>query len=118
VKNIIYHNDPKDPLFGTTTEVDTPDPPTSPLLLSKTAFQDYAVSQLGGGMTGMARFQAIMDGCAAGTGAVKFCFSRYEAAQTFLKTAVDQFTQIMVAANPPVMTADERAAIIGNWPEG
>lgn len=94
----------------------TPIPPP-PSLLSKTAFQDYAVSQLGAGVTGMARFTAIMDATRDNTdGAVRFAFARYEAALTFEKTNTASLTAIMVSAS--VMTADERTAIIDNWPTG
>lgn len=86
-----------------------------PRLLSKTAFQDLAVANLGGGTDGMIRFQEIMDECAAGEGVVKFCFSRYEAAVTFEKAAVAQFTSIMVGAG--IMEAAERTAVLGDWPE-
>lgn len=99
---------------GTITETEFPDPPASPRTLSKTAFQDLAIANLGGGSTGMARFQQIMDASASGTGAVKFCFSRYDAALTFEKSAVDGFTSIMVGAS--IMTSDEKAAILNNWP--
>ena len=116
MKEIITYTDPADPRFGTTVEIDHPDPPTVPQILSKTAFQDYAVSQLGAGTTGMARFQAIMDAAEVASGAVKFCFSRYEAANTFAKDQVDAFTQIMVAAT--IMSATERSNVLTNWPTG
>ena len=96
------------------TVVNNPDGPPIPRVLSKTAFQDHAVSQLGAGTIGMARFQAIMDACQAGAGAVKFCFSRYEGANTFEKAKVADFTALMVAN--ALMTANERTAIINNWP--
>lgn len=90
--------------------------PPRPLILSKTAFQDYAVSQLGGGLTGMSRFTEIMDAAAASpVGAVRFVFARYEAADRFEKTNTATLTQIM--AGNGTMTAEERTAIIDNWPE-
>jgi len=109
-----HHNDPNDPLFGETTTSTVPDPPSIPSLLSKTAFQDLAVANLGSGTTGMTRFQAIIDACPAGSGAVKFCFSRYEAAVTFEKADVANFTAIMVGAS--IMTQAEADAILNNWP--
>lgn len=115
MKNIIYHNDPADPLFGTTTEVDLPDPPTAPLVLSKTAFQDLAWAQLGGGTTGMARFNVIMNGCKTGSDVLQAVYDRYQAALTFEKAKVLLFTQIMV---PSVMTQAEANAILNNWPQG
>jgi len=91
---------------------------TKPLVLSKTAFQDYAVSQLGGGLTGMARFTQIMDATKASTSdAVRFAFARYEAALTFEKTNTDTLTAVMEADNSTgQITSTERAAILDNWP--
>lgn len=89
---------------------------SSARVLSKTAFQDYAVSQLGGGVTGMGRFTDIMDATAdSPVSAVRFAYTRYEAAQTFEKSNVAALTQIMAANG--TMTAEERTAILENWPE-
>lgn len=89
---------------------------TFPRILSKTAFQDHAVSQLGGGVTGMARFTEIMDATAAhSNGAVRFAFARYEAALTFEKSNVSSLTSLLVSSG--VMTANERTEILDNWPE-
>ena len=41
--------DPDLPDFGQVIKTDLPDPPKTPLIMSKTAFQDYAIRQLGGG---------------------------------------------------------------------
>jgi hypothetical protein len=91
------------------------DPVTEPRILSKTAFQDYAVSQLGGSVTGMARFTAIMDATRdSASGTIRFAFARYEAAVIFEKNNTGALTSLMVSAG--VMTADERTAILGNWP--
>lgn len=110
--------DPNSPDFGQVTEIDLPDPPKVPRVLSKTAFQDYAVSQLGGGLTGMARFTEIMDATRdSSSGAVRFAFARYEAAQTFEKENTATLTAIMAAdSQTGHITTDERAAIIENWP--
>lgn len=102
---------------GSYTNPIIPAPPPQPKLLSKTAFQDYAVSQLGGGMVGMGRFTDIMDATRdSASSAVRFAFARYEAADVFEKTNTATLTAIMVSA--AVMTADERTAIIDNWPTG
>lgn len=103
-----YYNPPAAP----------PDP--MPMLLSKTAFQDYAISQLGGGVTGMARFTEIMDATRdSASGAVRFAFARYEAAITFEKNNTALLTNIMVNdTQAGHLTAPERAAIIDNWPTG
>ena len=108
---------------GDGTFTNPPQPEAPPAILSKTAFQDLAFGALGGGVTGMARFQEIMDACASGTTndqahapalAVKACFSRYMVADTFAKEQVASFTAIMVAAG--VMTTNERADVLAAWP--
>jgi hypothetical protein len=94
-------------------------PSPTPRVLSKTAFQDYAVTQLGGGTTGMARFTEIMDATRTSeSGAVRFAFSRYEAADKFEKTNTATLTAIMAADTATVghITDDERDAILENWP--
>lgn len=97
-----------------------PEPPASvgpPKILSKTAFQDLAISALNGGTVGMARFTVIMDATRDSIDpVVRFCFSRYEAAITFEKTNVASLTAIM--ANDTTnghLTADERTAILTAW---
>jgi hypothetical protein len=92
---------------------------STPRVLSKTAFQDHAVSQLGGGATGMARFTEIMDATRnSESGAVRFAFARYEAAQTFEKTNTATLTAIMAADTSTAghITSEERDAILENWP--
>lgn len=99
-----------------------PPPPPAPLprILSKTAFQDYAVSQLGGGLNGMARFTEIMDATRdSSSGAARFAFARYEAAQTFEKDNTETLTAVMAAdTTAGHLTAAERTSIIENWPNG
>ena len=89
-----------------------------PVLLSKTAFQDYAVSQLGGGTIGMGRFTDIMDATAASTSSiVRFAFARYTAAVTFEKINTAALTTIMAAdTTTNHLTTDEQTAILSNWP--
>lgn len=105
------------PATGETTWTDL-DVPTSPRVLSKTAFQDYAVGQLGGIPTGMARFTEIMDATRdSSSGAVRFAFARYEAAVTFEKENTSALTAIMAAdSQAGHITSAERAAILDNWP--
>jgi hypothetical protein len=91
---------------------------TSPSVISKTAFQDLAVSKLGGGVTGMARFMAVMDATkGSASDVVRFAYARYEAASTFEKTKVGQLTMLM-ASDSTVghLTTDERTLILDNWP--
>ncbi len=101
---------------GTFTNPAAPAPESR--ILSKTAFQDYAVSQLGGGATGMARFTDIMDATRdSASGAVRFAFARYEAALTFEKANTAALTSIMAAdTQTGHLTSAERTAIIDNWP--
>ena len=93
-------------------------PPPRPRVLSKTGFQDYVVSQIGGGATGMARFTEIMDATRdSSSGAVRYAFARYEAAQTFEKENTSALTSIMAAdSETGHLTAEERTAILDNWP--
>lgn len=101
-------------------EYTAPEAPTSrPRVLSKTAFQDYAISQLGGGLTGMARFTEIMNATRdSASGAVRFAFARYEAAQTFEKENTATLTAVMAADTATGHLTDaERSALIANWPE-
>lgn len=111
--------DPSHPDFGRMRQYEIPDPPKSPRVLSKTSFQDYAISQLGGGLTGMARFTEIMDATRdSSSGAVRFAFARYEAAQTFEKGNTATLTAVMAAdSTSGHLTDAERTAIIENWPE-
>lgn len=91
---------------------------SKPRILSKTAFQDYAVTQLGGGLTGMGRFTEIMDATRnSSAGAVRFAYSRYEAANTFEKENTSQLTAVMAAdTTEGHLTEQERTAILDNWP--
>lgn len=112
-----HHNNPEDPLYGQVTQQTVPDPPTIPKILAKTDFRAYAVSQLGGSTTGMARFQAIMDAAEGSTGVPKFCFTQYQDAGSMIKSDVDNFLQILVAANlTNGPTQQEHDNVIGNWP--
>lgn len=89
-----------------------------PRILTKTQFQDYAVSKLGGGSTGMARFTEIMDATRdSAAGAVRFAYARYEAAQTFEKANTATLTAIMAAdSQSGHITSAERTAILDDWP--
>lgn len=108
------------PNYGVTTVVEHPDGPKTPRVLSKPAFQDYAVSRLGGGVVGMGRFTAIMDAARdSSSGAVRFAYARYQAAMTFEKKNTEDLTTIMAGdSQSGHITADERDAILANWPEG
>lgn len=111
--------DPKHPQFGQTISTEIADPPKVPRTLSKTQFQDYAVSKLGGGLTGMRRFTEIMDATRdSANPAVRFAYERYQAAVTFEKANTALLTGVMAqdTATPGHLTAAEQAAIIQDWP--
>ena len=112
--------DPGHQNFGQVTVTELPDPPSVPRILSKTAFQDHAIAQLGGGATGMARFTQIMDATRdSADGAVRFAFARYEAALTFEKENTETLAAVMAADSQPGHITDaERSLIIDNWPLG
>jgi hypothetical protein len=103
---------------GDGTYSNPPEAAAIPRILSKTAFQDYVVSQLGGDTVGMARFTEIMDATRdSSSGAVRFAFARYEAALTFEKTNTATLTEIMAGDDQTGhLTSDERTAILDNWP--
>jgi hypothetical protein len=116
----ITDTDPNSPTFGQAIvkHIEIYDPP--PRVLSKTSFQDYAISQLGGDVTGMRRFTEIMDATRDSTaGSVRFAFARYEAALTFEKENTAALTAIMAAdSQTGHITSAERAAILDSWPLG
>lgn len=108
----------KDNGNGTFTNPVVSTPTPQPRILSKTQFQDYVVTVIGGVPDGMARFTEIMDATRdSASGAVRFAFARYEAAATFEKDNTGQLTAIM--ANDSTtghLTSVERSAILGSWP--
>lgn len=117
MKIVWTDTDPESPTFGEVRESGEVDPPT-PRLLTKTQFQDYAVTVLGGAPTGMARFTEVMDATRDSTdGAVRFAFARYEAAAVFEKDNTSALTSIMASdSTAGHLTSAERTAILGNWP--
>lgn len=119
MKIVTTITDPNSPNFGQVIETEI-EIPRRPLVLSKTAFQDYAVTQLGGGLTGMARFTTIMDATRDSVnGAVRFAFARYEAAEAFEKENASTLTAVLAADyTNGHLTDAERDAIIANWPVG
>lgn len=105
-----------DPKYGTTKTIVHPDPPTAPLLLSATAFNEYAWSQLGGGVVGMARFQQIIDDAIDAKGAAKAVATQYGKSVIFDHTKVSAFVDILKGLGH--MTDAEAKAIASNWPKG
>lgn len=87
-------------------------------VLSKTYFQDYCVSKLGGGASGMARFTEIMEATAGSSSAsVRFAYARYEAALSFEYSNTALLTSIMAADDATGhLTSDERDGILAGWP--
>ncbi len=97
-------------------------PTPQPLMLSKTAFMDIATTALGGGQTGRARFQEIIEaakvfaGATAAAREVRFVHERYTAATSFSKSNVQAMCAILVAAS--IMTPQENTDLIAAWPNG
>lgn len=81
--------------------------------LSATAFNKHCWANLGGGTTGMARFQAIIDAAAASeTGAIKAVHTQYVKSQTFDKSEVES----MLGVISSLLQTGEADAILDNWP--
>jgi hypothetical protein len=105
--NVIYRE-------GQAPETVTTEIETSPILLSKTGFQDLCWARLGGGTAGMARFSEILEGCRdSESGALRAVYRRYDAADTFNKTNVTTMLTVIGA----LLNPGEAAAILNNWPE-
>lgn len=111
--NVTYYNDGRPP------ETETVTVETTTIVLSKTSFNKFVANVLGAGdfMAGADAFQGILAACKAKDDRVGFCFTQYEAADTFEKSEVDLFTTAMVAATPQIMTEQQRTAILAAWPE-
>lgn len=103
----------KDNGDGYYTNPSQPTTPTRPIPLSKTAFMDLCWANLGGGATGMARFDEILEACRTTPGAIRSACRRYEAADIFEKSNVAQ----MFAVIASVLEEGEADAILNNWPE-
>lgn len=111
--------------------IDRPDPPTSPLVLSATAFMDVAIAGLRTANNSTqaaaeARFNDIID--AAETflegGAltetanrVRYVRKRYDKATTYNKAVVAEMLTLFRSAGVASITQGEANAIIAAWPE-
>ncbi len=110
---VIYHNDPSDPLYGQTTTTNHPDPPTRPITLTDKQFRKFAAQQLGSAAAVGAIWKAAS---ASADGDVQFAFMAWSKAQTLEKAEVEQLSAVLVAGG--CMTAQQRDKITGaNWPE-
>ncbi len=85
-----------------------------PKTLSATAFNELCFASLGGGPTGMAAFQAIIDAAQAAGGAARACVTHYNKSVTFELSDVEGFFGILEAAQ--AMTSPQATAIIAAWP--
>lgn len=86
-----------------------------PKPLSKTAFMDHAITQLGS----IAAFQTLMEACRDSTdqdygATLRYAYSRYDAADVLNKTVVATLSQVMVDAG--LLSASDRTAVLDNWP--
>lgn len=104
---------------GTYTNPTPPTPVTTYKILSKTAFQDYAITVLGGGLTGMTRFMEIMNATKnSASGPVQFAWERYNAASSFEKDNTDLLTDVMLSdtITSGHIVQSEKDDLISNWP--
>lgn len=100
---------------GNVTGSSNPTPPPKPSPpLDKTDFNLLCFAALGGGSTGIAAFQAIIDAATAAGGAARGIVTHYTGATNFVIADVEGFFAIMIAAN--CMTQDQANAVIAMWP--
>lgn len=103
---------------GTYTNPPIPTLPTLPVIyktLSKTEFSDYCYAQLGGGITGIDRFGAILKAAAASTNdGVYAALDRYKSANTIQKDNTATF--IALLQSDGILTQQEADNVINNWP--
>lgn len=90
-------------------------PPEVVRTLSKTAFMDHCIAQLGS----IAAFQTLMEACRDSTDAtygatLRYAYSRYEAADVLSKAVVATLSQVMVDAG--LLSASNRSKVLDNWP--
>jgi hypothetical protein len=103
------------PNYGNVTTIEHADHPTVDRVLSKTAFADHCYAQLGGGAAGIARFGAILKGAAASTSdGVYAALDRYRSANSVEKANAAVFIALMTADG--IVTSNESAAVLDNWP--
>jgi len=100
---------------GTYTNPPIPTPPVIYKTLSKTEFSDYCYAQLGGGITGIDRFGAILKAAAASTNdGVYAALDRYKSANTIQKDNAAIF--IALLQSDGILTQQEADNVINNWP--
>lgn len=102
-------------------EINMPDAPKVPMVISKTAFMDMCETAFGGGATGRARFGKIIKACASSTDdEVRFVYERFQGAQTFDKAKVFGFMSLLISKGAalvdPQVSVAERAAVNTAWP--
>jgi hypothetical protein len=103
------------PNHGNVTTIEHADHPTVDRVLSKTEFADHCYAQFGGGLTGVARFGAILKAAAASTSdAVYATLDRYLVAPSIEKPNAQIFIGIL--ASEGIMTPTEVTAVSDNWP--
>ena len=84
-------------------------------VLSKTEFADHCYEQLGGGITGIDRFGAILKAAAASTNdGVYAALDRYKSANTIEKANASIF--IALLQSDGILTQQEANNVINNWP--
>ena len=100
---------------GTYTNPQIPTLPVIYKTLSKTEFADHCYAQLGGGITGIDRFGAILKAAAASTNdGVYAALDRYKSANTIEKANASTF--IALLQSDGILTQQEANNVVNNWP--
>jgi hypothetical protein len=100
---------------GTYTNTPRPIPHVIYKTLSKTEFADHCYAQLGGGITGIDRFGAILKAASASTNdGVYAALDRYKSANTIQKDNAAIF--IALLQSDGILTQQEANNVINKWP--
>lgn len=90
-----------------------------PRALAKTEFMDHCYSQLGGGLTGVSRFGAVIKAARSSTeDTVVAAMERYDHAMSVEKENAAVFIGILKAASIASLTDNECDAVLDTWPSG
>lgn len=109
----------KDNGDGTFTNPSPSNPSKAPLILSASGFQDTCVAGLGGNSVGEARFGAIIRAMASSNDDLVFSiYQRFVKSTTFDRQKSGQMLTVLVQKNIANLTAQERTAILAEWPNG
>lgn len=115
-----WHSLPDGTVEGSTTAdginfTPPPVPARQMRSLTATEFNELCFAALGGGPTGMAAFQAVLDAAQAAGGAARACVTHYNKSDNFEYSDVQGFFAILEAAT--CITQDEIDAVSSAWPK-